>query len=171
MTQPVTRGRVRSLNNHVPTATGNNSDENSNLAALSAVLSDDFQLQIYGGDARPLYDVVTTYGSVVVSNTLDTAFQSYGEMRNTLKDGEAGYIYSQEYSRFTLAIKLPGNGVVFAGLLHDKSGAPRVEDSLTLCRVIANRDLELEDQTIITKGQEFLKALPQAYVGTLTKAA
>jgi hypothetical protein len=36
---------------------------------------------------------------------------------------------------------------------------------------MANRDLELEDRTIITRGQEFLKALPAIYVGRLTKAA
>ena len=169
MSQTTTRGQLRTMRNSATVS--NASNENNNLAALSAILSDDFNLQIYDGDSRPLYDVVTTYGSVVVGNTLDSAFQSYPEMRSTLKDGEAGYIYSSEYNRFTLAIKLPGNGIVFAGLLHDKNGTPRVEDALTLCRVIAKRDLELEDRTIITKGQEFLKALPALYVGKLTQAA
>lgn len=165
MSTTVTRGREKSMSTSAPKTNVSN-----NAAALAAAIAD-FDVQIYGSDGKPLYELVSLYGLVTVSNTIDTAFQSFAEMRSTLKDGEAGYIFNDEFSRFTLAIKVPGSGVVFAGLLHDQNGTPRVEAELSLARVKAIRDLEKDGAVIIEKGKEFLKALPSQYVDRLDKAA
>ncbi|RYD54339.1 MAG: hypothetical protein EOP56_19375 [Sphingobacteriales bacterium] len=165
MSTIMTRGRVKSIS-----TSSKQTNVSSNAAALAAAIAD-FDVQIYGSDGKPLYELVSLYGTIAVSNTIDTAFQSFSEMRSTLKDGEAGYIYNEDFGRFTLAIKVPGSGVVFAGLLHDANGTPRVEAELSLARVKAIRDLEKDGSLIIEKGREFLKALPSPYVDRLTKAA
>lgn len=165
MSTTTVRGRVKTMNTPSTQSVSGN-----NAAALAAAIAD-FEVQIYGGDGKPLYELVSRYGTIIVSNTIDTAFSSFAEMRTMLADGEAGYLYNAEYNRFTLAIKVPGSGVVFAGLLHDGNGTPRVEEELMLARVIAIRDLEKDGAVIVAKGQEFLKALPKAYADKLIKAA
>jgi hypothetical protein len=141
-----------------------------NVQTLMAAVAD-FDVRIYGGGGSPLYDLVSLYGEVEIIHSIDAAFESFPEARAGLQDGEAGYLFSQEYNRYTLAIKVPQSGIVFAGLLHDGNGTPVVAAKLTLARIKANRDFEHEGETIITKGQEFLKALPAEYVSRLKKVA
>src|SRR5689334_15841153 len=141
-----------------------------NSLVFSAAMSD-FEMQIYGKGHAPLYDLVSAYGELAIINTIDTAFQSFDEIKQTLKEADAGYSYSDEFNQFTLALKLPGGGIVFAGLLHDKNGSPRVDEQLVLCRIKANRDFEFEGNTIIKQGQEFLKALPESYLAKIKQAA
>lgn len=141
-----------------------------NSQVFAAAIAD-FEMQVYGAGRAPLYDLITTYGSITCMNTLDSSFQSFDETREILKEGDAGFSYSEEFNQFTLALRVPGGGIVFAGLLHDKDGSPRVDEQLVLCRVMANRNFDLEGRTIISKGQEFIKALPESYLSKMEKAA
>lgn len=124
----------------------------------------DFEIVIYSTQSAPLYELITAYGKLEVSNTIDTAFQSFHEIRETLQSEEAGFCYNEEYNQFTLAMRMTDGGIAFAGLLHDKDGNPQTDEELILCRVKALRNFELEGKLIIEKGKEFLKALPESYV-------
>ena len=140
-----------------------------NHHVFAAALAD-FEMQVYGSGQAPLYDLVTAYGEISCMNSLDNALQSFNEIRETLKEGDAGFNYNEEFNQFTLALRVPGGGIVFAGLLHDKDGTPRVDEQLVLCRVIANRNFDLNGETIISKGKEFIKALPESYLSKMKRA-
>jgi len=140
-----------------------------NLQVLAAAIAD-FEVKIYGGNGKPLYDLVTIYGEVALINNLKTAFDSYAEIKENLALGECAVNYSSEYEHYTVAIRVP-DGICFATLLHDSEGQPRIDETLLMCRVMANRDFELDGDTIIRKGDEFLKALPESYALGLKKAA
>lgn len=141
-----------------------------NASVFSAAIMD-FEVKIYGSGSKPLYDLVSRYGGIESLNSLDSAFQSFQEVKDELKVGEAGFCYSSEYNQFTMAIRIPGGGIVFVGLLHDKDGAPIVDEPFALCRVKANRDFEVDGEVIVREGSEFLKALPESYVNKMKKAA
>lgn len=163
----VTRSRSRSTNSsQLPErkATSGN-----NMAVFAAACAE-FEMHAYGS-GEVLYDLIKSFGEVSASNTLDTAYQSFDEAKLALEPGDAGFSFSEEYNRFSLAMRLSDGGIAFAGLLHDQNGTPRVDEPLQLCWVRARKDFELEGETIITKGQEFIKALPESYITKLKKAA
>jgi hypothetical protein len=165
MSTTLTRGRSKAR-----TSSNTTISKGSNAQVFAAALMD-FEMKIYNIGSTPLYDLVTTYGKVVCQNTLDTAYQSFNEIKQSLEVGDAGFSYSNEFDQFNLALRMPDNGIVFAGLLHDQNGSPRVDESLALCRVKTNRDFQLNGETIIRKGQEFIKALPESYLGKIRTAA
>lgn len=138
-------------------------------AEVFSALCANVEVKSYGS-GQPLYALVKAFGPVTPLNTLDTALQSFDEIRAGLKSGDAAFAYSDEYDRFSLAMGLPSGGVAFATLLHDANGTPRVDEPLQLCLVSAAKDFEWEGETIIQKGQQFVKALPHSYVGRLQPA-
>jgi hypothetical protein len=139
-------------------------------AGVFSALCASYEMITYGS-GKPLYELVVAFGEVTPLNTLDTALQSFDEMREGLKEGDAAFAYSDQYDRFSLAMKMQNGGIGFASLLHDGNGTPRVDEPLQLCLVRAIKDFEWEGETIIQKGQQFVKALPQSYLGKLEKAA
>jgi hypothetical protein len=136
---------------------------NVNSLAFAAAIAD-FEMVIYSTQSTPLYELITAYGKVECSNSIDSAFQSFTEVRESLQPQEAGFLYNEDYNQFTLAMRMHDGGIGFAGLLHDKDGNPEADEDLILCRVRALRNFELEGKLIIEKGKEFLKALPESYV-------
>jgi hypothetical protein len=128
-----------------------------------------YEVKAYGS-GQPLYDLVLSFGVVTPLNTLDTALQSYAELKAGLKEGDAAFSYSEEYDRYTLAMNT-NRGIVFASLLHDQNGTPRVDEPLQLCWVRAVKDFEWEGEVIIEKGKDFVKVLPESYVTKLKKVA
>lgn len=136
---------------------------NVNSMAFAAAVAD-FEVVIYSTQSTPLYKLITAYGRIESSNSIDSAFLSFAEIRESLRPQEAGFSFSHEYGRFTLAMRLEDGGIAFAGLLHDKDGNPEAEEELILCRVKALRSFELDGKQIFEKGAEFLKALPESYV-------
>jgi len=160
-TTTVKRRKTASLSSTKESMTGN-----MNAQVLASAIAD-FEVVIYKSGNPPLYELVKAYGKISSSNTIDTAFLSFSEIRESLKTGEAGYCYNEEFGQFTLAMCLSEGGIAFASLLHDKDGSPRVDEEMILCRVIANRDFELNGVIIIEEGKEFLKALPESYVARI----
>ena len=165
MSTTLKRGRSKTR-----TSSNTSIAKGSNAEVFAAAIMD-FEMKIYNIGSAPLYDLVTTYGKVTIQNTLDSAYQSFHEIKESLEVGEAGFSYSNEFNQFNLALRMPDNGIVFAGLLHDQNGSPRVDESLVLCRVKTNRDFELNGEMIIRKGQEFIKALPETYLSKIKTAA
>ena len=139
------------------------------MAALAAMCAE-YEITAYGS-GQPLYELVKAFGEVTPLNTLDSALQSFEEAKQGLKPGDTAFSYSDEYERFSLAMKVPDGGIVFAGLLHDENGTPRVDETLHLCWVKATKNFELNGDTIIQKGHEFIKVLPESYLTKITKAA
>lgn len=163
MTSTLTRGRNR-------TRTSSKSQTGINSELFAAMLAD-FEMKVYGAGQAPLYDMIAIYGKVESSNTIDSAYQTFEEIKSALEIGGAGYCYSYEFNQFTLALKVDNGGIVFASLLHDQNGSPRADEDLVLCRVKANRDFEFNGETIIAKDREFIKALPESYLSKMKKVA
>lgn len=160
-----TRGRIRSMNK----PSTDNITQGLNMAVLAAACAQ-FEMKSYGG-GKPLYELLQVFGEVIPLNTLHTALQSFDEVRAGLKEGDAAFSYSEQFSRFNLAVMTPGSSIAFVGLLHDENGSPKVDEPLQLCWVRAVKDFDLEGEVIIHKGQEFMKAFPLSYITKLEKAA
>jgi hypothetical protein len=145
---------------------------NLNMDALVLAVQSNMDTNvIYGGNGRPLYDLVAVAGTIKTINTPAKALRGdFKEIKAAIKQGSAAFMVGQ-FDNYQIAIN-SSKGVMFAGVLHDSDGKPRTEVDLTLCVVEVNRDFDIPGTDVtIEKGTRFVKALPAEYVGKLQKAA
>jgi hypothetical protein len=123
------------------------------------------------GVGSPLYKLLKQFGKVSPINTLAKAFTSFAEAKAKLQEGECGYSVSDFEGRkaYSLAAKVNG-GIMYCGLHHDADGNPETEADLEVVQLEALREFELEGEVIISTGDQFMKAVPAAYVAKLKKA-
>lgn len=122
-------------------------------------------ITIYGEGGGPLYKIMQPIGTIRPVNSVDDAFEGFAAASKGLEANQCGFSYSATYDAFSMTMKTPTGGLVYASVQHDKEGDPLELPEYNLAVVEVTRDFKVDDQVILKKGQTMLKALSPDYVG------